>query len=139
MVEKQREAVWRSWFQLTPRRLCMMGVLLAMQVVMSRLFNVQLSDSLRVNLGFLPNAVAGMLMGPFCGMLVAACADLLGATSVSYTHLALCKPSGPYVRNIFRVKTNAGYSLEDCQLFSGVLPYWQKGTCFFPYLFLTVR
>ena len=49
----------------------MMGVLLAMQVVMSRLFNVQLSDSLRVNLGFLPNAVAGMLMGPFCGMLVA--------------------------------------------------------------------
>lgn len=80
MVEKQREAVWRSWFRLTPRRLCMMGVLLAMQVVMSRLFNVQLSDSLRVNLGFLPNAVAGMLMGPFCGMLVAACADLLGAT-----------------------------------------------------------
>lgn len=47
---------------------------------------------------------------------------------------ALCKPSGPYVRNIFRVKTNAGYSLEDCQRFSGVLPYWQKGTCFSPLL-----
>ncbi len=80
MVEKQRKALCRSWFQLTPKRLCMMGVLLAMQLVMSRLLNIQLSESLRVNLGFLPNAVAGMLMGPFCGMLVAACADLLGAT-----------------------------------------------------------
>lgn len=92
MVEKQREAVWRSWFQLTPRRLCMMGVLLAMQVVMSRLFNVQLSDSLRVNLGFLPNAVAGMLMGPFCGMLVAACADLLGQPCFPR---ARCSPASP--------------------------------------------
>lgn len=80
MAEKQRELFYRDWFHLTPKRLCMMGVLLAMQLVMSRLLNLQLSDFLRVNLGFLPNAVAGMLMGPFCGMLVAACADLLGAT-----------------------------------------------------------
>ena len=57
-----------------------MGVLLAMQIVLSRMMNIQLSPSLRLNLGFLPTAVAGMLMGPFCSMLVAVCGDLLGAT-----------------------------------------------------------
>lgn len=79
MVEKQGKA-WREWFRLTPKRLCMMGVLLAMQIVLSRMMNIQLSPSLRLNLGFLPTAVAGMLMGPFCSMLVAVCGDLLGAT-----------------------------------------------------------
>ena len=79
MVEKQGKA-WREWFRLPPKRLCMMGVLLAMQIVLSRMMNIQLSPSLRLNLGFLPTAVAGMLMGPFCSMLVAVCGDLLGAT-----------------------------------------------------------
>lgn len=80
MTETRTAETWRSWLRITPKRLCLMGVLLAMQIVMSRMFNIQLSSTLRVNMGFLPNAVAGMLMGPFCGMLVAACGDLLGAT-----------------------------------------------------------
>ena len=49
MVEKQGKA-WREWFRLTPKRLCMMGVLLAMQIVLSRMMNIQLSPSLRLNL-----------------------------------------------------------------------------------------
>ena len=34
-----------------------------MQIVLSRMMNIQLSPSLRLNLGFLPTAVAGMLNG----------------------------------------------------------------------------
>lgn len=70
----------KDWFHFSTKRLCIMGILIALQILLARLVNIPIGTYTRVNLGFLPNAVAGMLMGPFCAMLVAASGDLLGAT-----------------------------------------------------------
>ena len=65
-------------FDISTRRMCMMGVLTALAVVLARVGNIQLGDYLRINFGFLPVAVAGLIAGPVYAAMVGAIADVLG-------------------------------------------------------------
>ena len=54
-------------------------MLVAIQIVLVRFCSIQ-TPALRISLGFLPLAMAGILYGPGYGCAVAGIADLLGAT-----------------------------------------------------------
>lgn len=71
------------WFCLTTRSLAFMGMMTALQIILARVINIPLGPNLRLNLAFLPVAATGMLLGPFCAMLVAIAGDLLGNTLFS--------------------------------------------------------
>lgn len=73
----------KRWFRLTTKSVAFMGIMVALQIVLARVTNISLGPNLRINLGFLPVAAAGMLLGPFCAMLVAIAGDLLGNTLFS--------------------------------------------------------
>lgn len=53
------------------------GVLIALQIVLGNLVQIPLVQK-QMNLGFLPIAAAGYLLGPVGGMIVAALGDILG-------------------------------------------------------------
>jgi ECF transporter S component (folate family) len=53
------------------------GVLIALQIVLGNLVQIAFVEK-QMNLGFLPIAVAGYLLGPVGGMLVAGLGDILG-------------------------------------------------------------
>jgi len=65
----------------------MTALLTAIQVILSRFFSVALNTSLRISLGFLPTALAGMLLGPIPAMITGGLGDLIGA---------LAFPTGAY-------------------------------------------
>lgn len=76
-----------GWFmKLDARVMAIMAMLIALQIILSRIFTINLGDTLRINFGFVPNAVAGMLLGPVPAMIVAGLSDLMGAVLF---------PSGP--------------------------------------------
>ena len=60
---------WRDCARLTTQKLCVMGVLMALQIILSRITAINLGNWLRISFGFLPNAIAGYLLGPIGGML----------------------------------------------------------------------
>ena len=62
----------------TFRTVTHLALLIALQIVLSRFLSIS-TPVLRISLGFVPIAIAGMLFGPFSGGLVAATADFLGA------------------------------------------------------------
>ena len=62
---------WRDCARLTTQKLCVMGVLMALQIILSRITAINLGNWLRISFGFLPNAIAGYLLGPIGGTLVA--------------------------------------------------------------------
>ena len=68
----------RSWFHLSTKRLCMMGILVALKIILERVLSISVGDYLRISFSFIPVAVSGLLMGPVCSTLVATAADLLG-------------------------------------------------------------
>lgn len=55
-----------------------MGLLVALQVVLSRFFSIN-AWNLKIGFSFLPIAVAGMFFGPIGAAIVATVADLVGA------------------------------------------------------------
>ena len=69
---------WRDCARLTTQKLCVMGVLMALQIILSRITAINLGNWLRISFGFLPNAIAGYLLGPIGGTLVAWGSDALG-------------------------------------------------------------
>ena len=73
-----RAAYWRECVRFDAYKLCLMGVLVALQIVLGRITAIPVGSWLRISFGFLPVAIAGYLLGPVCGMLVAAVADILG-------------------------------------------------------------
>lgn len=73
-----RATYWRSCTRLTTYKLCVMGILVAMQIILSRVTAISVGNWLRISFGFLPNAVAGYLLGPVGGVLVAFVGDALG-------------------------------------------------------------
>lgn len=73
-----RVSYWRKCAQLTTYKLCVMGVLVALQIILSRITAITMGNWLRVSFGFLPNAIAGYLLGPVGGVLVAWVSDALG-------------------------------------------------------------
>ena len=58
---------WRDCARLTTQKLCVMGVLMALQIILSRITAINLGNWLRISFGFLPNAIAGYLLGPIGG------------------------------------------------------------------------
>lgn len=73
-----RASYWKSCTRLGTYQLCTMAVLVALQVVLSRITAISVGSWLRISFGFLPNAVAGYLLGPFGGLMVAVVGDALG-------------------------------------------------------------
>lgn len=61
------------------RKLCVLAVLCAMQVVLSRIAAINVGDYLKISFGFIPIAVCGILAGPMWAALTAAAADVIGA------------------------------------------------------------
>lgn len=74
---------------LSTRQLVLLALLVALNVVLGR-FSIQLAPEVRLSvLGFLPIALAGMLMGPGYGALIGAVGDVLNFAL--FTHVY-----GPY-------------------------------------------
>lgn len=73
-----RASYWRSCTHLTTYKLCVMGILVALQIILSRITAISVGNWLRISFGFLPNAIAGYLLGPIGGLLVAVVGDALG-------------------------------------------------------------
>lgn len=55
-----------------------LGLLVALNILLSRFLSVQPTPFLRINFGFLAVAAAGLLFGPWAGGAAAAVADVLG-------------------------------------------------------------
>lgn len=68
----------KSLFRFSTKRLCILGIMVALKIVLERVLSISMGDYLRVSFSFIPVAVSGMLMGPVASTLVATVADLLG-------------------------------------------------------------
>lgn len=68
----------REWFRFSTRKLTMMGILIALQVILARVTAISVGQWLRISFGFLPAAIGGLLMGPIAAMLIAMISDILG-------------------------------------------------------------
>ena len=62
----------------TTRKLVMAGVLTALSVILTRLFSVQLTESMRIGIGPLPILMVGIAFGPILGAISGLSADLIG-------------------------------------------------------------
>ena len=61
------------------KRLCVIAVLIAMQIVLGRLASINVGSYLKIGFGFIPIAVCGILTGPVWTLLMASICDILGA------------------------------------------------------------
>lgn len=68
----------------TTRKLVMMAVLIAIQIVLSRYLAIQVSPTLRISFETIPLAFAGMWLGPLGGVIVALVSDVLGTFIYGY-------------------------------------------------------
>ena len=66
----------KSFF--STERLVLLALMVALQVVMGKIIQINLVSK-EFNLGFLPIAAAGALMGPAAGAVVGALGDLIGS------------------------------------------------------------
>ena len=74
-----------SWKRIDTRRLVLLGLMVALNVVLGR-FSIQLVPEVRLSiLGFLPIALAGHLMGPLFGALTGAAGDIVNY--MLFTHV----------------------------------------------------
>jgi dihydrofolate synthase/folylpolyglutamate synthase len=64
--------------RITPKRLSLMAMLVALQVVLSKFLMLQLTDSIRLSIDSVPIILAGVWFGPVAGGVVGALADTLG-------------------------------------------------------------
>lgn len=64
--------------KLQPRNLAILALLLAMEIILSRFFSIQL-PIIRVTFAFIPISAAGILFGPLPAALVAGLGDFMGA------------------------------------------------------------
>lgn len=71
-------AYWHESVHMNPYKLCLMGVLVALQIVLARITAIPVGSWLRIGFGFLPVGIAGYLLGPVWGLVVAAVGDILG-------------------------------------------------------------
>jgi ECF transporter S component (folate family) len=66
-------------------RIVILGMLIAMEIILTRFLAQHMMPTpyIRLSLGFVPIAIAGMLFGPLWGALAAAAADIVGANFFS--------------------------------------------------------
>lgn len=67
-----------------PRRLCMMGALIALQVILARFVGIQVNEGLRISFETIPILLSGLWLGPAAGALVGLLADLFGTLISGY-------------------------------------------------------
>ena len=68
----------------TPRRICAMAMLIALQIVLARFLGWQVSEGLRISFESIPVLIAGMWLGPLAGFLVGVISDVLGTIISGY-------------------------------------------------------
>lgn len=61
------------------RRVCVIAVLIAMQIVLGRIASINIGNYLKIGFGFIPIAVCGILAGPLWTMAMACICDIIGA------------------------------------------------------------
>ena len=87
------------------RRLCVIAVLIAMQIVLGRIAAINVGSYLKISFGFIPIAVCGILTGPFWTLLMAAVCDILGAllfpTGAFYWGFTLVAAVGGLIYGLF--------------------------------------
>jgi ECF transporter S component (folate family) len=76
-MKKTIDKPTRSKF-FSPKRLSLMAMLIALQIVLSKFLMLQLTDSIRLSIDSVPILLAGIWFGPIAGGIVGALADLLG-------------------------------------------------------------
>ena len=69
----------KSFDQKKILKLCCLGVLIAMQVVLARFLVIPVGDMMRFSTSFIPVVIAARLFGPLGGMAVYGLGDLVGA------------------------------------------------------------
>lgn len=79
-LEKRQNIFRRSFEELRrPRTLAVTALLIALNIVMDLMgLKIYLTPEMRVSVGFVCNASAGMLYGPVVGMMTGFCTDVLG-------------------------------------------------------------
>ena len=80
-VRKSNNAVSRFF---TPKRICAMAMLIALQIVLARFLGWQVSEGLRISFESIPVLIAGMWLGPVAGFLVGVISDVLGTVISGY-------------------------------------------------------
>ena len=113
---------WRDCARLTTQKLCVMGVLMALQIILSRITAINLGNWLRISFGFLPNAIAGYLLGPIGGTLVAWGSDALGTILTGQAinpGLSVAAALGGFFYGLMLHKRVAGVPLPAEHLLSG--------------------
>ena len=87
------------------RRLCVIAVLIAMQIVLGRIAAINVGSYLKISFGFIPIAICGILTGPFWTLLMAAVCDILGAllfpTGAFYWGFTLVAAVGGLIYGLF--------------------------------------
>ena len=73
--------------KMTTQKICVLAILCAMQVVLSRIAAINIGDYLKISFGFIAIAICGILAGPLWAALTAAASDIIGA---------LMFPTGPF-------------------------------------------
>ena len=63
---------------ITPKRLSLLAMFIALQIVLSKLLMLQVAPSVRLSIDSVPILLAGLWFGPLAGGLVGALADFLG-------------------------------------------------------------
>ncbi|MEA4870544.1 MAG: folate family ECF transporter S component [Christensenella sp.] len=63
---------------ITPKRLSLMAMLIALQIVLSKFLMLQLTDSIRLSIDSVPILLGGIWFGPVAGGIIGTLADLLG-------------------------------------------------------------
>ena len=68
----------------SPRRICAMAMLIALQIVLARFLGWQVSEGLRISFESIPVLIAGMWLGPVAGLIVGVISDVLGTIISGY-------------------------------------------------------
>ena len=68
----------------SPRRICAMAMLIALQIVLARFLGWQVSEGLRISFESIPVLIAGMWLGPVAGLIVGVISDVLGTVISGY-------------------------------------------------------
>lgn len=66
------------------RQLAVLGILAAASVILGKLLQIRIGDTIRISLENLPIIFAGIVFGPISGAAVGIVADLVGCVAVGY-------------------------------------------------------
>lgn len=70
--------------KLNNRTVVFAGVLVAMNIILSRFFSIRIGDTLRISLGFTPLFLAGLWFGPVVGGICGMVSDFIGCILQGY-------------------------------------------------------